>query len=293
MSLGIIKLSFKGKKELIGNAKTYITVNDSFHSEHSVKNGFSSEIPITNFSMIIDLKISIKLFKLIPLSKKTSYNLTDLDKNENYEMIVNYDNFSGKFSSNFNLNKRNSKIDELKSKTGINNEHEEKFINESSQSELRNNWKNYLVPLFLFFVLFKACSGCFNTSSNAKDYDETCLELSRLSGTYEVAISNNEFAMATGTAGIGDVSLKLRKDGIYSIKIWSSNGQKIKLEREGKWKIDCEVENKYKKGEIVSQKFTNKIYLEGFDESEGGLTVISPSRIKGYLFGGYPTLEKK
>jgi len=157
MNSGIIKLSFKGKKELIGNAKTYINVNDSFHSEHSVKNGFSSEIPITNFSMIIDLKISIKLFKLIPISRKTSYNLTDLDKNENYEMIVNYDNFSGKFSPNFNLNKLNSKIDELKSKTGINNENEEKFINESSQGELRNNWENYLVPLFLLFVLFKKC----------------------------------------------------------------------------------------------------------------------------------------
>ena len=149
------------------------------------------------------------------------------------------------------------------------------------------------IPLILTVVivgfLLKGCFSLFNYS----DTEEKCLELSDLSGVYEVdGVINNEFAMSTGTSGVGDVTLKLSKLGTYDITIWNYNSEKIKKKISGSWRVKCDVENQYSKGEVSSQIFRNTIFLTGFPESEGGLHIISSSKVKGYLEGGYMTLKR-
>ena len=284
-----INLKYDGNKELLGNAELSVFLNKKKLSTHNIKEGFETYFSVTNSNFILDLVISLRLFSFIPISRKTELKINKLE-NSDYELLIYYDSFNGKFSKEYEL----TKID--LSNQNINQSNQAQLISEGnniSRENIKTNWKKNLVYIGLIFIFFKACFSIFNSDNNSKNFNQTCLNHSDLYGKYEVVISNNEFARMSGVAGIGDVELDLNKDGSFNIKIWTIKGDKIKLEKDGKWEIECDVENDYEKGEIINQKFTNKIFLEGFSRTQGGLEVVSSSRIKGYLSGGYPTLEKK
>jgi hypothetical protein len=91
---GVLTISFGGQWFLF-DASTKLFINDAFHSTHSIKKGFSVEIPIESDKLII---------KVVLMSIKTTiYELEELDKTKDYSFGLIYDNAWGKYSNKFNL----------------------------------------------------------------------------------------------------------------------------------------------------------------------------------------------
>ena len=91
---GVLTISFAGQWFLF-DAKTKLFINDELHSTHSIKNGFSVDIPILSDKLTI---------KVVLMSIKTTvYELEELDKTKDYSFGLIYDMAWGKYSNKFNL----------------------------------------------------------------------------------------------------------------------------------------------------------------------------------------------
>lgn len=91
---GYITVSFAGKWFLF-DAKVKILVDDKLHSKHSIKKGFSQNIPLVSSKM----KLKIVLGGM----KSTTFKLDELDLNKSYDLELEYDNTWGKFSDECNF----------------------------------------------------------------------------------------------------------------------------------------------------------------------------------------------
>lgn len=91
---GELTISFPGQWFLF-DAKIKLFVNKELHSTHSIKKGFSVQIPITSS----DLNLKVILGGM----KSTVYEINELKTNENYELELVYDDTWGKFSKKFNF----------------------------------------------------------------------------------------------------------------------------------------------------------------------------------------------
>jgi len=91
---GYITVSFAGKWFLF-DAKVKIFVDDKLQSKHSIKKCFSQKIPITSSK--------IKLKVVIGGMKSTTFTLDELITNQNYDLVLEYDETWGKFSKNCNF----------------------------------------------------------------------------------------------------------------------------------------------------------------------------------------------
>ena len=99
--MGVLNIKFNGT-DIVIDAKTDIIVNDKFIDEVATKDGFLCKANFNKKSVKIDLVLKAKLL-LIPITRKTTIELKDLEIENDYEIIIEYDNFNGKFSSQFSL----------------------------------------------------------------------------------------------------------------------------------------------------------------------------------------------
>lgn len=202
-----IKLKYNGNKELIGKAELSVILNKKILSTHNIKEGFESYFSVTNSNFILELVISLRLFNFIPISRKTELKINNLE-NSDYELLIYYDSFNGKFSKEYEL----TKID-LQNQN-INPSDETQFADKENYfntEEIKKNWKKYLVYTGLIFIFFKACSGCLNSSKNKfieqnyigkyceEGYSNKCIEFFE-DGTFK---SNN---FAYGTDYLGNIT---------------------------------------------------------------------------------------
>lgn len=91
---GILTLAYPGQWFLV-DMKTKIKVNGQEHSTHSIKKGFTVDLPITSATMQIEVALGG--------IKSTKYELAGLDTATNYTMNLNYSDTMGKFSKDYKL----------------------------------------------------------------------------------------------------------------------------------------------------------------------------------------------
>ena len=137
--------------------------------------------------------------------------------------------------------------------------------NDNRDRSIRSNWLKYLSIIIILVLFFRACSGCFSSSTN----DDKCLDKNFLSHTWKSKDN------VSGAIGENERTSKLilMKDGTYEVIHYKLNSTGINLRHTGTWTFECVENHTYEYGKIIDTKYKTFITLSGKQRNKTILSV--------------------